>query len=685
MCTTQTASWNAHKRRDSAASSILSDSTQAVLCHDRLNANWTSYLSQILHGCKSAYCDTPTCLSSSKRNASKPHRPPTLLTAVALAHYLAGQDNPNRGLCPHELKVTPGSFEITNSLAQQARNNSVEDYAVYPSIWQLAQRRGASSQQEPDADLISRLKQRQQARKDPKALGQNLYDSLTMIYSYTTQIPTPTSVLASLCKPDASAHDAHRTEHSASQTDGRQVDASIEPTTRTNGHSSTSQLNRKSGDSSHSSNAGAAVLTNGHHVHRIPYHPSNGTTQRRSSSTPHPTVDGASDAAMLSISKTGKKNFTIGGTYPAAVHRASPLLVAPEPATKDTIIKEQPSSGVPVIPKLSCGILDELKEDVHRHRKSRSTDFNYTVDFDRRRRTRRTKPFVNRSLFYTLSDPEKLLASFHDTNTDFKDSPLPHLDSSRLVNSFRDWNHRNGALIFDSLWLALEALFIAPPELDNQKSPRLRPSRKGASRDTSAQSSSFHGNAKRYLDTHEAAHIVMICIHALTSLVPIGWPHTWAQIRKLRSWGVMVPNATPNTDAFAHPYMEIIDELEYEPALRLADRLLRAIGTRTCFEHILASLNGVEVHQGDTEKDASFATLMGVMVEHLEVVERVGMATKMRLNSSHDMDGDPGWTLTATFMEWLRTVIVKKWDSKAEINKWSSVGTAIMVLGKLRR
>jgi hypothetical protein len=147
----------------------------------------------------------------------------------------------------------------------------------------------------------------------------------------------------------------------------------------------------------------------------------------------------------------------------------------------------------------------------------------------------------------------------------------------------------------------------------------------------------------------------------------------------------MVPNATPNTDAFVHPYMDIIDELEYEPAVRLADRLLRAIGTRTCFEHILASLNVVETHQGDPGKTISSVTLIDVVIQHLEVVERVGMATKLRRNPSHDLDGDPGWTVTATFMEWLKTTIIKKWDSKAQINKWSSVGTAVMVLDKLRK
>ncbi|KAL1794520.1 hypothetical protein ACET3X_007941 [Alternaria dauci] len=647
------------------------------------------YLSQILDGCKSAYCDTPTCLSSSKRNASKPLRPPTLLTAVALAHYLAGQDNPRRGLCPHELKVLPESFEIANSLAEQARIDSAGNYAVYPSIGQLTQKygqtragsssgHGAATQEEgPAGDLISALRQRQRARKDPKALSQNLYDSLTLIYSYTAYIPSPASVLTSFLLP-------------ASRKEGNHA----EPTPHTNDRATTSQLNGKLGTvrqpshrasathgNSHSNNTVAEVLTNGQHIHKIPYHPSNGGIQRRPSTTPHSTAaDSASDQTMLSIKKTGRKSFTIGGTTPPAVHHTK-APVAPKPTTEDTASSARTAPGVPIIPKLSCSILDKFKEDVLRHGDSCSNDLNYNVDFDRGRRTRRTTPLVNRSLFYALSDPQNLLTSFHDANPDFKDSPLPHLDSSHLVNSFRDWNLRNGALIFDSLWLALEALFTCPPELVAQKSPRPRPSRKGASTGShSSEPSGYQDDkaaASRYLDTHEAAHIVMICIHALTSLVPIGWPHTWAQIRELRSWGVMVPNAAPNTDAFAHPYMDIIDELEYEPAIRLADRLLRAIGARTCFEHVIASLNG------DADMTGSSTTLMDVVIEHLEVLERTSMVAKLRLTSHHDLDRDPGWTVTATFIEWLRTVIVKKWESKAEINKWSSVGTAVMLLGKL--
>jgi hypothetical protein len=592
------------------------------------------------------------------------------------------------------------------------------EYIVYPSTWRLAQQYrhtrhvgGAGhavldEQHEPNEEnIMNVVKQRQQTRKDPKSLGQNLYDSFAMIYSYSKQIPHPASVLSALSATDPIFHhDKGLPEHpieAGSRQDAHDGAADAEHMPHTNEETTANDVNGKTrsirdhshseskhhGDDLQSNRTAPEILSNGQLVHKVPYNPPRSTTRAIPSRHSDPnTLNGTSDASMLSIIKTGKKNFTIGGASLPTAERTTPLSVARNQVEKGAITADRTTQGVPVVPSLTCGALDELKEEVYRPGRARTTDFNYIVDYDSHRRARRTKPIVNRSLFYTLSNPETLLASFHDANEVFKDSPLPHLDSARLVNSFRDWNQRNGALIFDSLWLALEALFIPPPELDIQKSPRLKPSRKGASTDNSSGpspgSSKEASPPSRYLSTHEAAHIVMICIHALSSLVPVGWPHTWAQIRKLRSWGVIVPNAAPNTDAFTDPYMDIIDGLEYEPALRLADRLLRAIGTRTCFEHIRESTD-TNWKRGDDGHSIPFDELVDIVTQHLFVVERVALAAKRKMNSDHKSDDDPGWTVTATFMEWLRTIIIKKWDSKPEINKWSSVGTAVMVLDKL--
>ncbi|KAF1845100.1 ubiquitin-protein ligase E3A [Cucurbitaria berberidis CBS 394.84] len=681
------------------------------------------YLSQILYGCKSAYCDTPTCFSCNKRNASKPYRPPTQLTARTLAHYLASQNNPIRGLCPHELKVLPNSVEIDGAIGtviRRASNGVDRECSVYPVLRELAQHgdtdksgathvkaaiSGENRAQDIQQSVVDAVNRRHQTKIDPKSLGQNLYDSVSMIYSYSKQIPSPMSIFALLRSPEdvpqrhtetslgASSNAAFQTEIQTSMSSETSPLHSIaQPSTpRVNNTPRIvrqhSQQNLRAHTNLQTNQTVSQVLSNGQQIHRIPYHPPNAAIHSKMCEpTESATLDGTSESPRLSIRKTGKKNFTIGGGSLTTLDQTKPP-AAPHGAEKPQNLGHHTAPAIPAASNLNCDILDELKEDVYCHRKDQSADFNFVVDYDTNRRSRPTKSFVNRSLFYTLSDPDTLLDSFHDSNNAFKDSPLPHLDSARLSNSFRDWNQRNGALIFDSLWIAVEALFTPPPEIDVQKSPRLRPSRKTTSTDIGSGQSSDQRKGTtftpRYLSNREAAHIVMICIHALTSSVSPGWTHTWTQLRKLRSWGIIIPNAASNADAFAHPYLNLIDELEYEPAIRLADRLLRGIGARTCFEHILASLSQKKRRRDDTTNASTSDALVDIVVQHLKVVERVALVGKRRMRSTPDSNEDPGWTVTATFMEWLRTIIIKKWDSKAEINKWSSVGTAVMLLDKL--
>lgn len=667
-----------------------------------------SYLSQILHGCKSAYCDTPTCVSSQRRNASRPFRPPTELTARALAYFLASQDNPHRGLCPHELRVAPSSFEIEGAAGtalRRGQNGAERQYSVYPAPWTLfspqthkgtrrvkdtmRQKWAAAESQQRIVDAVN---QRHQSRKDKNALGQNLYDSVTMIYSYSKQLPTPTSVLttlrslgnAELPPEDAISARGQADEDNVSHANAQNTMPHVNGVAPTVCRQSRQELLT---DNPPGSAQGATkLLENGRQVLKIPYHPPNSTAQSQvTKPAPSTSLDDAFESPKLSLLKTGKEASIMASRgSESGMGRQKPTPVTAKRGVNVPRHAGRKSPALPIVSSLNCDVLDQLKDQVYHHRKDQPHDLNFVVDYDANARFRPTKPYVNRSLFYTLSDTDTLLQSFHDNNEAFKDSPLSHLDSARLTHSFRDWNRRNGALIFDSLWIVVEALFTPPPELDVQKSPRLRPSRKKASVDGLSDKTANHqrpvaGNS-RYLTNSQVAHIVMICIHALTSLVPVGWAHTWAQLRKLRSWGIIIPNAASSTHEFADPYLSIIDELEYEPAIRLADRLLRGIGARTCFEQILTSLQKQERYQGD--RDGSF---IDIVIQHLEIVERVALSSKQRMKSSHDPNQDPGWTVTATFMEWLKTIIIKKWDSKPEINKWNSVGSAIMLLDKFRK
>ncbi|KAF2830354.1 hypothetical protein CC86DRAFT_160452 [Ophiobolus disseminans] len=668
------------------------------------------YLSQILHGCRSAYCDTPTCLSAQERAASRPIRPPTQLTARALAHYLAGQDSPRRGLCPHELKVSPASLEIDGAIGtrlQQGHTHSGQ-YSVYPAAWTLVQHASgrlqahgeecardhvhALSTSLVEQRVVAAVGERHQKRKDTKSLSQNLFDSVTMIYAYSKQLPSPASILGTLRSASTSTTNAEpqsRTQHVTSTSHANDPDDTPHVKRQPHMDRQHSQRNQRARSHGQVSASSAEVLSNGQQVHRIPLPFRDFTSAIKSpKTTTQSALDGTFDLPKLSIAKTGKKNLILDSTAPD-MGRISPPSARPNQIATASKPPLHPDPALPILSELNCNTLETLKDDVYDHRKHRAlNDFNFSIDYDTNGRFRPSKPFVNRSLFYNFSDPETLLKSFHDRNIAFEKSPLPHLDSAHLTHSFRDWNRRNGALIFDSLWIALEALYTPPPEICSQKSPRLRPSRKSTSRCSSTEQlpgdDSNASKPHRYLSNVEAAHIVMVCIHALTSLISVGWPHTWTRLRKLRSWGIVMPIAAPDTDEYTHPYLNIVDELEYEPAIRLAERLLGALGARTCFEHILATIKKQEVHQEASDNEDCDDSLVDMVVQHLKVVERVALASKRRMTpNSSSASEDPGWTVTATLVEWLKTIITKKWDSKVQMNKWSSVGSAVMLLDKL--
>jgi len=705
----------------------LSATGQAVesplLIHFGANAYEIRYMSQILYGCNALYCTTPTCLSCNKRLVTRPFRAPTQLTARALAHFLSTQENPDLGLCPHQLKVDPTSLEIegTNSIesVQSGRGTGLRKAQPLSRMFVSTQTgRHASTRisetaqekqyQDDIESVLASVKERVQARKDSKSLSQNLFDTVTLIYSYSRQIPSPHAIFASLRYPHHDHVDSGMNHEIITEdaVDGSVSSPNTGATSHVNDHIISSKVNKSrtplipATSPSHSGTrpAHVSITTTStpeashsrQQIHKVRHNPANSISYgspplKAKQST---SFDGTLESSDLRIAAMKE--------YPIAldVHRKTktkPAVSAALELSRNDDTRAPNKSNRPALPAtahLNCEIMDQLKEEVFQHRNEQSSDFNFVVDYDTNQKFRPTKPFVNRSMFYTLSDPETLLRSFHETdNAAYNKSPLSHLNSTRLTHTFRDWNRRNGALIFDSLWIAVEGLFRPPPELNMQKSPHFKPSYRMA---TTTKSYGFSSGPEkpraannRYLSDEEAAHIVMICIHALTSLVPVGWPRCWAQLRNLRSWGITLPNAPPHkdfTDRFVDPWLTIIDELEYEPAIRLADRLVRGIGARMCFERILGALGHRENLMIDPDVPRVGHALTDILIKHLTEVERLAIAGKARMKTNLNYDEDPGWTVTATFMEWLRTIIIKKWDGKAVINRWNSVGAAVDLL-----
>jgi hypothetical protein len=520
--------------------------------------------------------------------------------------------------------------------------------------------------------LTSIINRGHQVKKDTKSIGQNLYDSVSVIYSYSKSIPS-----------SLWAFDALRAPAIEGQPDKR-LDLVNESVVTAQTATPTRQHARQGLQVQGQANATRGqptVLSNGQLVHKVPYHPPPSSDQMGSTTNSSTSVDSIRDISKMPIRKTGRKSFTLGASILPSIAKPNAAEArAPRQEARKPDINQKGS--VPSASHLSCDILDDLKDGYHRRHEQKPAD-DIAGDKFTYRWSRSDEVFVKRSLFYTLGDAEALLLSFKDPNDAFRSSPLSHLDSARLAHSFRDWSQDAAALIFDSLSIALEALLVPPPALDQQGLNECRSTPDSLPK-VGSTSTSESKSRTRYLNNYESAHIVMICIHALTSSVPVAWPRTWAQLRDLRSWGVIVPSVTTDLDNFVDPFVKIIDAFEYEPAVRLAKRLLRTIGVRSCFDHMLAARKS-ELEAGGVDEIPRYESLSSLLTRHLVVVEQAALETKRKMKSINTTNKEPGWTVTATLLEWLKTTILKNWDGKMEINKWNSVGAAIVLLRQLRK
>ncbi|MCJ1313947.1 hypothetical protein MMC25_007627 [Agyrium rufum] len=126
---------------------------------------------QIRYGCQNPNCQTRSCLSYRKRTAATPYRRHTVLSARALATYLATQDDACRNLCPSKPVSLGGVYSMEGHSGQ--------------STGARLQHSGAESKVEADpkaafipAVTFPTKETYQGPRKDPKSLTQNLFDTL---------------------------------------------------------------------------------------------------------------------------------------------------------------------------------------------------------------------------------------------------------------------------------------------------------------------------------------------------------------------------------------------------------------------------------------------------------------------------------------------------------------------------
>ncbi|KAL4978665.1 hypothetical protein BDW66DRAFT_129306 [Aspergillus desertorum] len=293
-------------------------------------------------------------------------------------------------------------------------------------------------------------------------------------------------------------------------------------------------------------------------------------------------------------------------------------------------------------------------------------------------RQRAVFTFITQSVFYALGSSKQLLRSFredasHDSNK---------LDIQQLQPALRKlFSICPKDIIFHSLWNALEALFVPPKEL----SASGRSSRRSSSNSNPATAVSAPIIIRRasetvghqYITDANAADVTAVVLFALASSLPEMDPSTWSCMVRMRSTGNVAMSAVMELFRLheARLVVEATDVLEHEMALRLVDRLVRALSARLAFHEISKTRSGYTQNSLQSKSN---------VLDYL--IETLGQHHDLVTKSEDDGDTDlrsPSAPVIIT--EWLRTLFMRSWNGAPEISRSSSEGGVVQILSVLHR
>lgn len=280
------------------------------------------------------------------------------------------------------------------------------------------------------------------------------------------------------------------------------------------------------------------------------------------------------------------------------------------------------------------------------------------------------RPSADR-IFSELSDFKKLAESFTDQPLNiFGNSPQKRMPTVRLDEAFRGWSSAEQTLIFNSIWMALEPFFESPFVPLDQYPARfvsLPPS-------------------EGFLPT---VHVSMCALHALTASVPQASEETWHIILSTVVNGkAHGKQRNRPSDIRSSPWVHILDALEFEPGLRMANRLVRAIAARTCLEETLSAC-GVNDRTDDLtmktwsspEKSTLKSSIIKLLIEEERRVREAKFGDSTRDETLHGkaLSG----TTSMVWLEWLRKCFLKDWSGSFHFSRWGVAGAALEMIEEM--
>ncbi len=607
------------------------------------------YHDQLLYGCSQPDCMTPSCLSYRKRKATGPFRPYTVLTARALATTLASQDHAEKGLCIH-LSIKDVRRDMPSSSHHRDIDHLAKDHNASGMI--------STSDKGEDKECViddipgERGKPRvntvklEEGEKDYKSFAQNIFDTKPMrlltLAEPSPDMPPKSEMTLSVIKSTALLRNNNITSKDINE--GNQD--------RTNTQSIAHNQDSEKDRSSRPEMQRLACQTIHADDFRILY-----------ADLPMINQDPQTDQFVVSDTDHVLAYFSFFSL--CKLFRGARVV-------SDTVDTNE---------------LRRLREIFNRPIGSSNPCQAYS------RKTTWYIRFICRSICYICDTPDALLRSFVEWKENGTRFSIARSHSLEIIAHVfcRFLDREDFDVLLSNPWSSLD--FINRPRFDPA-------TLKGASLRHASGSQGGRNRGRKYfpfvnqiLSDMEAAHIAKIALAALVSHIGYLPDEALRLIVRIRDEGLEVPPIKPssaNLDKY-DLLMDTLDKFENEAAISLATRLAKVIGFRR-WEEIRTpqALQSAE----QLAKAKHLSHFMTLLVRNLADCEGLPVlvatdASPPSLRGGTEFQGGDRRVFAGQnkhdqwkhiVIEWMRTVIIKEWDGKAEVPRSSAIGGALELL-----
>ncbi|KAL8804928.1 MAG: hypothetical protein Q9182_002238 [Xanthomendoza sp. 2 TL-2023] len=596
---------------------------------------------QILSGCQDSRCRNSICLTYRKRSSREPLRSFTNLSATALAIELASQEHPEKHLCPPYLHPEKG-FEGDRSRRQKrpgsAKTKEVSRTKPTPStdssveIVELRETPKSTSNSQDPIRQSNDHPVKPVKPKDPKSFVQALYDTKALKeFQAATGNNTGLDILQYTSCQESSTSQAESTSGKGSeQTEygGRKIDKMIE------------QGKQQAPMSHHP--VPTCALWGGQIGHEPSSRHSTDLNEQRAQTLSHFSVDNVK--TLMWWAQGLKKRCSKECRY----------------------------------------------EDVHGWGTTGSTSEEDLLVASYKCKS--IVAFARQSMVYILSSSRALSLSFRYSVNQSDKGGKSHTVSvpfDSMVQSFNWLRKLEGysPIILQSLSSASEALYaLMPPRKGSKARYRTRSATTLRALIDHDLSAPFH----HIKDEREAAHLAHIMLSALVATIPRCSAQAWWLVSDCHRKGIMAHDQMTDP-ATTESLQLVLDSFEDSTALHLLEKLCKALSTRMSVAGVTKRAKSAEeapppVHE--KEKSVLGWVLDGLLDTEPLLLESFRTPKNSNVEGVHVGYGHcpPGKqrvsspTYLSLIIEWLKVLVVKKWDGKPEIDIFSTAGSALEVL-----